>query len=93
MNTKILSKKSHKELLKIQSVKLATKKSKEQKYGLGIAIEDSDYGTNYSHGGDNLSHTALYMFNPEKKVGYVFFTNSENRNAFQTNLLNFLLKY
>lgn len=91
MNHKILSEKSHKELLKIQSIKLATKRSKEQKYGLGIAIEESDYGTNYSHGGDNKSHTSLYYFNKEKKVGYVFFTNSENRNKFQINLLNFLL--
>ncbi|WP_082994877.1 serine hydrolase domain-containing protein [Aquimarina megaterium] len=91
MNAKIVSEKNRNELLKIQSRKLATKRSKEQKYGLGIAIEESDYGTNYSHGGDNLSNTALYMFNLEKKVGYVFFTNSENRNKFQMNLLKFLL--
>jgi CubicO group peptidase (beta-lactamase class C family) len=92
INNSILTKKSYKEFLKIQSRKLATSRSKEQKYGLGIVIEDSEYGTNYSHGGDNLSHTALYMFNVEKKVGYVFFTNSEHRNKFQVNLLNFLLK-
>ena len=91
MNDKILSKKSHQELLKIQSVSLATKKSKERKYGLGIVIEASSYGTNYSHGGDNLSNTALYMFNKEKKVGYVFFTNSEHKNTFNKNLLDFLL--
>ena len=91
LNNKIVSEKSNKELLKIQSRKLATKRSNEQKYGLGIAIEESDYGTNYSHGGDNTSNTAFYMFNKEKKVGYVFFTNSENRNTFQTNLLHFLL--
>ncbi|MEW7292097.1 serine hydrolase domain-containing protein [Aquimarina sp. 2304DJ70-9] len=91
MNNKILSEKSHQELLKIQSSSLATKRSKARKYGLGIAIEESDYGTNYFHGGDNLSNTALYMFNKEKKVGYVFFTNSENKNRFNKNLLNFLL--
>ena len=91
MNKEILSKKSYKELLKIQSRKPATKNSKGQKYGLGITIEESDYGTNYSHGGDNLSNTALYMFNLEKDVGYVFFTNSENNEAFNINLLDFLL--
>jgi len=91
INTKIVSEKSLKELLKVQSKKLATERSKEQKYGLGIVIEESDYGINYSHGGDNLSHTTLYMFNLEKKVGYVFFTNSENRNKFQINLLDFIL--
>ncbi|WP_298764073.1 serine hydrolase [uncultured Polaribacter sp.] len=92
INNKIISEKSHDELLKIQSRKLATSRSKEQKYGLGIVIEYSEYGTTYSHGGDNLSHTGLYMFNVEKKVGYVFFTNSEHQNKFQVNLLNFLLK-
>lgn len=91
INNKILSKESHKELTKVQSIKKATKRSKEQKYGLGMVIEESEYGTNYSHGGDNVSHTSLYYFNKEKKVGYVFFTNSENRNIFQINLLDFLL--
>ena len=75
----------------MQSIKVATERSKEQKYGLGIAIEESNDGTNYSHGGDNLSNTSFYMFNLEKKVGYVFFTNSENRDKFQINLLNFIL--
>ena len=69
MNNKILSEKSYKELLKLQSRKLATNRSIGQKYGLGIVIKDSDYGTNYSHGVDNLSLTSLYMFNLEKKVG------------------------
>ncbi|WP_109300971.1 serine hydrolase [Aquimarina sp. AU474] len=92
MNSKILSKKSFNELLKIQSISLATKKSKKRNYGLGIVIEESTYGLNYSHGGDNLSNTALYMFNQENKVGYVFFTNSENRNKFNKNLIDFLLK-
>lgn len=91
LNNKILSDKSYQEFLKIQSISLATKKSKERKYGLGIVIEKSVYGTNYSHGGDNLSNTALYMFNKEKKIGYVFFTNSENKNKFNKNLLDFLL--
>lgn len=91
INNKILSEKSYEALLKIQSVSPATKKSKVHKYGLGIVIEESAYGTNYSHGGDNLSNTALYMFNKEKKVGYVFFTNSENKDSFNENLLGFLL--
>lgn len=91
INTKILSEKSHKELIKTQSIKVATEQSKEQKYGLGVAIEESDDGTNYSHGGDNLSSTGLYIFNPDKKFGYVFFTNSEHRYTFNKNLLNLLL--
>lgn len=92
MHNKLLSEKSHQELLKIQSTSRATNRSKARNYGLGIVIEESDYGINYSHGGDNLSNTALYMFNKEKKVGYVFFTNSENRNRFNEKLLDFLAK-
>ncbi|MDB4292387.1 beta-lactamase family protein [Maribacter sp.] len=91
MNTKIVSEKSLQELLKIQSISLATARSKARNYGLGIVIEASDYGTNYSHGGDNMSNTAFYMFNKEKKVGYVFFTNSENKDRFNENLMDFLL--
>ena len=91
MNHEIISEKNRKEMLSVQSIKVATERSKEQKYGLGIAIEESNDGTNYSHGGDNLSNTSFYMFNLEKKVGYVFFTNSENRDKFQINLLNFIL--
>lgn len=93
INNKILSEKSYEEFLKIQSVSPATKNSKVHKYGLGIVIEESDDGTNYSHGGDNLSNTALYMFNKEKKIGYVFFTNSENKERFNKNLLEFLNNY
>jgi CubicO group peptidase (beta-lactamase class C family) len=91
MNNKIILEESRQELLKIQSKSLATQRSKARNYGLGIVIEESEYGTNYSHGGDNLSNTALYMFNKEKRVGYVFFTNSENKNKFNEKLLDFLL--
>ena len=90
LNNDILSKSSLEELLKIQSISPATKKHKEQSYGLGIRIEKSIYGTNYSHGGDNMSSTAQYMFNKKQKVGYVFFTNSEKKNVFNEKLLEFL---
>ncbi|WP_422104472.1 serine hydrolase [Winogradskyella sp.] len=93
MTHKILSKKSYEELLKIQSIAPADKEYNEPSYnyGLGIVVEPSAYGTNYSHGGDNLSHTCRYMFNIEQKVGYVFFTNSEHKETFDKNLMAFLL--
>ncbi len=91
MNDKILSEKSHQELLKIQSTYPASERSKGIKYGLGIAREASENGINYFHGGDNLSNTSFYMFNKEKKVGYVFFTNSEKRDLFNEKLRSFLL--
>ncbi len=94
MTHKILSEKSYEELLKIQSVAPADKEYNEPSYnyGLGIAVEPSAYGTNHSHGGDNLSHTCRYMFNKEQKVGYVFFTNSEHKEVFDKNLVAFLLR-
>ena len=91
MNNTLLSDKSYQELTKIQSTSLPTEKSKARNYGLGIVIEPSAKGTNYMHGGDNLSSTANYMFNRDQKVGYVFFTNSEMKEKFNENLLNFLL--
>lgn len=94
MTDKILSKKSYEELLKIQSVAPADKKYNEPSYnyGLGIVLEPTAYGTHYSHGGDNFSHTSRYMFNKEQKVGYVFFTNSEHKEVFDKNLMKFLLR-
>ena len=93
MHTKILSKKSYQELLKIQSISPVDKKYQEPSYnyGLGIVIEESPYGINYSHGGENLSNTGKYMFNKKHKVGYVFFTNSEKKEKFNPILLDFLL--
>lgn len=92
MNNTLLSDKSYQELTKIQSTSSATEKSKSRNYGLGIVIEPSAGGTNYMHGGDNLSSTAHYMFNRDQKVGYVFFTNSEMKEKFNENLLDFLLE-
>ena len=94
MSDKILSEKSYQELLKIQSVAPAEPEYDEPSYnyGLGIVVEASDYGTNYSHGGENFSHTCRYMFNKEQGVGYVFFTNSEHKMEFDKNLMAFLLR-
>ena len=93
MSDKILSEKSYEEFLKIQSVAPADKEYNEPSYnyGLGIVVESTPYGTHYSHGGDNFSHTCRFMFNKEQRVGYVFFTNSEHKEAFDKNLMAFLL--
>ena len=93
MSSDILSKSSYDELLKVQSVAPADVEYDEPSYdyGLGIVVEKSDYGINYSHGGDNFSNTCRYMFNKEQGVGYVFFTNSEHKETFDKNLMAFLL--
>ena len=90
---KLLSEKSYEEFLKIQSVAPAEPEYDEPSYnyGLGIVVEATDYGTNYSHGGENYSHTCRYLFNKEQSVGYVFFTNSEHKMEFDKKLMAFLL--
>lgn len=90
INRKGLSDNSFEQMLSVQSVSPATKTSKEHKYGLGIIVEPSRYGTLYMHGGDNLSSTAQYLFNQKHKSGYVFFTNSEHKKTLQKNLMQFL---
>ncbi|MEL7271769.1 MAG: hypothetical protein AAGL34_19555, partial [Bacteroidota bacterium] len=93
MSDKLLSEKSYEEFLKIQSVAPAEPEYDEPSYnyGLGIVVEATDYGTNYSHGGENYSHTCRYLFNKEQSVGYVFFTNSEHKMEFDKKLMAFLL--
>ena len=95
MNNALLSEKGYQEFLNVQSVAPAEPAYDEPSYnyGLGIVIEASDYGTNYSHGGENYSHTCRYMFNKEQGVGYVFFTNSEHKMEFDKILMAFLLDH
>ncbi len=93
MDGEILSKNEKNQLLKVQSFSISTKSSKRQEYGLGIRIDSTKYGKIYSHGGDNLSATAQYLFNIENKNGYVFFTNSEHKKTLQSNLTRFLSQH
>lgn len=94
INGKLLSENSHKEMLKVQSSRLKTEKKPGVKYGLGIIINASPYGTNFAHTGNNGSSTSQFFFNKKHKSGYVFFTNMEGDRMFQfdTNLKKFLLK-
>ena len=94
INGKLLSKNSHREILKIQSSRPKTGKKPGVNYGLGIIIDNTNYGTNYAHSGNNGSSTSQYFFNKKHKSGYVFFTNTENKQTrvLDANLKRFLLK-
>ncbi len=54
----------------------------ETAWGLGIAIEPTPYGTRYEHGGNNGAFQSGMMFFKDKKLGYVFMTNSDRGEAF-----------
>jgi CubicO group peptidase (beta-lactamase class C family) len=88
MNEKGLKKSTYDEMLKVQFP--ATTNSENSKRGLGIVIEPSEFGPNYSHGGYNLNFSSEFMFNKEQKFGYVFFTNCNKGSDFNKKLLEFL---
>jgi CubicO group peptidase (beta-lactamase class C family) len=59
-------------------------------WSLGFAVEPTDHGIRYSHGGDNGGFQAGCMFYREQKTGYVFFTNCDRSGPFYVNLRTFL---
>jgi CubicO group peptidase (beta-lactamase class C family) len=58
-------------------------------YGLGIAIRPTVYGTVYEHGGSNGNFQCHFVIDIEKKIGYVFFTNCDNGDAFNKKMYTF----
>ncbi|MFC0878558.1 serine hydrolase domain-containing protein [Saccharicrinis sp. FJH2] len=61
-------------------------------WSLGFGMIQSDQGTNYAHIGNNLGYSTGFEINREKKFGYVYFTNSNQRNELHRKLEKLLLK-
>jgi CubicO group peptidase (beta-lactamase class C family) len=85
MNNKGLKKESIDEMLKAQ-VQLPEDDSQRKysgvtEWSLGFERIPSIYGMNLAHGGNNWGFSSSFMFNKEKKFGYVFFTNSNSCHA------------
>ncbi len=59
-------------------------------WSLGFAVEPTDHGIRYSHGGDNGGFQAGCMFYREPEYGYVFFTNCDRGGMFYVQLRTFL---
>lgn len=59
-------------------------------WSLGYGMIQSDKGTNYAHIGNNWGYSTGFLINREKKFGYVYFTNSNQRNELHGKLENFL---
>jgi CubicO group peptidase (beta-lactamase class C family) len=93
MNNKGLKKATIEDMLQLQS---HVPKGDEANWGtikgwsLGFAVEPTDHGTRYSHGGDNGGFQAGCMFYREPKIGYVYFTNCDKGGWFYEKLRIFL---
>ncbi|UCF19711.1 MAG: serine hydrolase, partial [Gemmatimonadota bacterium] len=47
-------------------------------WGLGIGLQDNEAGLGFWHWGDNTGYKAYTLTYPERKMGMVWFTNSNN---------------
>ena len=79
-----------KEQSKIPAASQTTQLTGETAWGLGLAIELTAYGTRYEHGGNNGDFQSGMMFFRDKKLGYVFFTNSDRGEQFNSALERYI---
>ncbi|MEP7322918.1 MAG: serine hydrolase, partial [Saprospiraceae bacterium] len=86
MKEELLQKSSYNEMLKVQYPTASD--SPNSQWGLGIGIRESDNGVEYYHNGFNSNFTSDFMFNKEKRFGYVFFTNCNKGGALTRSLLS-----
>jgi CubicO group peptidase (beta-lactamase class C family) len=96
MENKILKEASIDEMLRAQ-IELPEYNNNRRNLGnthwaLGFATRKSDFGDIYMHGGNNYGYTASFLFNRDRKFGYVFFTNSDQRNEFKKRLMRYLIQ-
>lgn len=80
MNKKGLTTENYAELFKAQIQLPEGAPQREQgvsDWTLGFAKAPLPFGTLYAHGGNNPGYTSLFAFNPEKKWGFVLFTNAD----------------
>lgn len=54
----------------------------ETAWGLGIAIEPTPYGIRYEHAGNNGDFQSGMILFRDKKLGFVFMTNSDRGEEF-----------
>ena len=79
-----LSEPTAKEMLRSQ-VKMPDQQG--ASWGLGIAIEETPFGTNYGHGGRNTGFTSHSVMYKDQGIGYVFLVNNDDASKID-NVLN-----
>jgi CubicO group peptidase (beta-lactamase class C family) len=65
-------------------------KTDNRSYCLGIETKPTRFGNEYMHDGYNRNFYSAFMFNKEKKFGYVFFTNCNKGFEFNKKLETFI---
>lgn len=60
-------------------------------WGLGLGLQNVDQGKAFWHWGDNGIYKCFMMGIPEKKMGFVYFTNSANGLNMGEKIVEFLL--
>ncbi len=61
-------------------------------WSLGFGMIQTDQGINYAHIGNNLGYSTGFQLNLENKFGYVYLTNSNQRNDLHGELEKLLMK-
>ncbi len=59
-------------------------------WGLGIGLQHNEYGSGFWHWGDNTGYKAYTLTYPERGVGVVWFTNSENGHSILDGMLGLI---
>jgi tetratricopeptide (TPR) repeat protein len=57
-------------------------------WGLGIGLQDNEIGRGFWHWGDNSGYKAYTLAYPERGVGMIWFTNSDNGHTILQSLLD-----
>lgn len=57
-------------------------------WGLGVGLQDTEIGRGFWHWGDNTGYKAYTLTYPERGVGMIWFTNSENGQTILQSLLD-----
>lgn len=85
-----LSQDSYKAMTTVQSEKLNDEGKRALAYGLGLYIEDIDGRRFYQHGGFNGAASGLFRYSEARNVGYVFFTNSPEKDIIDKRIMTFI---
>ncbi len=59
-------------------------------WGLGIGLQENEYGRGFWHWGDNSGYKAYTLSYPERGIGIVWFTNSDNGHSILDGMLELL---
>lgn len=89
INEQGLSDDAYAEMLRPQAA--ISKDSKDQNFGLGFVVGESEFGKHYRHGGHNVGFTSAFEIYPDRKFGYVFMVNNYQAVEFEKDLRAFLV--